>query len=392
MNDPADRPGGVPRPAPRIGRLLVDVPNWVGDQVMAMPTVERLLAGLRPREAVLVAPRPTVRLWAAVFPGVRVELRSRRGSPFADARRLCVSGRFDAGITLRHASRAKILVRLACRLAIGSEGRGGAVLLDVRWRADRGRHQLYDAEGLLDGLGLGTVDAGWRLRLPTIALEGGRRRLEALLPRASRRLGIAPASGCGDAKRWPARSFGELVARHPDREAGWVVLVGPGEEEVARRVCASAGRPLPVVGADADVAELAAVVAGLDALVANDTGPMHLAAFQGVPVVAVFGPTDPSRTGPVGPRGSIVASPIDCAPCRRPVCPLGHRRCLDELDVGRVSAALEALEGVSSPAEPVGLRPAPAATVRPAPRTAGGAAARAGEWTAPPARAAGRRG
>lgn len=391
MSGVSGRPGGGPRPAPLTGRLLVDVPNWVGDQVMSMPTVERLLDGLRAREAVLLAPPATARLWAEVFPAASVELRSRRGSPFADARRLCGSGRFDVAITLRHASRAKILVRLAARVAVGSEGRGGAVLLDLRWRVDRRRHQVFDAEGLLERLGLGTVDPGWRLRLPAAALESGRRRLAALLPRVSRLLGVAPASGCGDAKRWPATSFGELVARHPDPAAGWVVLVGPGEEEVARRVCAAAGRPLPVVGADADVAELAAVVAGLDALVANDTGPMHLAAFQGVPVVGVFGPTDPSRTGPVASRRSIVASPIDCAPCRRPTCPLGHRRCLDELDVGRVSAALEALLGGAPPA-PVVLRPAPAATVMPAPPTADGAAAPAAEWPAPPARAVGRRG
>lgn len=392
MTDPAGPPDGGPRPAPPTGRLLVDVPNWVGDQVMAMPTVERLLAGLRADEAVLLAPPPTARLWAAVFPTIRVELRSRRGSPFADARRLCRSGRFDVGVTLRHASRAKILVRLASRVAVGSEGRGGAFLLDVRWPVDRGRHQLFDAEGLLEQLALGTVDAGWRLRLPAAVLEGGRRRLASLAPRASRLLGIAPASGCGDAKRWPARSFGELVARHPDPDVGWVVLVGPGEEEVAQRVCAAAGRRLPVVGADTDVADLTAVVAGLDGVVANDTGPMHLAAFQGVPVVAVFGPTDPRRTGPAGPRRAVVASPADCAPCRRPVCPLGHRRCLDELDVARVSAALEALVGASPPSAPVGLRPAPTAAVMPAPPTAGGAAAPAGGWPAPPVRAAGRRG
>ena len=74
-------------------------------------------------------------------------------------------------------------------------------------------------------------------------------------------------------------------------------------------MCTEAGFVLPVVGSDLDVAGLAAIVSGVRALVGNDSGPVQLAAAFGTPVVAIFGPTDPTRTGPRGAKHRIVKSP-----------------------------------------------------------------------------------
>lgn len=320
--------------------MLVDLPNWVGDQLIVMPTVIRLAA--EATAPVLHARAATRRLWQQVLPGARVAAGERRADPVSAARRLRTSyGRFDLAVTLRHSSRAKILVRLVAQRAVGSAGRGAALLLDHRYRVDRSRHQLFDAAGLLRLWQLPPVDAAWRLRLPGEMVADGARRLAVAAPAADRRLvGLAPATGCGEAKRWSAERFGALAARLDDR--GWrcVVLIGPGETLLAEELCRAAGRALPVLGADDDVAGLAGLIANLDLVVANDSGPMHLAAFLDVPVVAVFGPTDPGRTGPVGEGHRVVATALECAPCRRERCPLGHRRCLEGLEVEDVVAAV----------------------------------------------------
>jgi ADP-heptose:LPS heptosyltransferase len=110
-----------------------------------------------------------------------------------------------------------------------------------------------------------------------------------------------------------------------------------------------AGAAVSIAGPDADVAGLAGVLAGLDILVTNDSGPMHLAAAVGTRVIALFGPTDPARTAPLGSGHRMLGLQLDCAPCHRPVCPLGHNACLHELQVDEVfDAVLDVIEHGSS--------------------------------------------
>src|SRR5262249_8572387 len=100
-----------------------------------------------------------------------------------------------------------------------------------------------------------------------------------------------------------------------------------------------------------DVAQLAAEIAALDLLVSVDSGPAHLGAAYGVPVVVLFGPTSWVRWGPRGARGRALSLELPCAPCSNiggERCPLPDHshRCMKELDVPRVlAAALEMLEG-----------------------------------------------
>ena len=117
-------------------------------------------------------------------------------------------------------------------------------------------------------------------------------------------LAVSPSAGWR-AKRWPPEKFAELVAR-VDRELGWPTAVncGPGEEELARR--AVAGRARVVVG---DIAKLIGLARRARAFIAGDTGPLHVAAAVGTPVVAIFGPTSPERNGPYSERSRVVRAP-----------------------------------------------------------------------------------
>ena len=97
-------------------------------------------------------------------------------------------------------------------------------------------------------------------------------------------------------------SFAALVGRLVERDAlGVVVVAGPGEESWAEAARSAAPSRVPILGPRLDLAELAAVLARLDVLVTNDSGPMHVAAAAGTSCVALFGPTDPRRTSPAWP-------------------------------------------------------------------------------------------
>jgi ADP-heptose:LPS heptosyltransferase len=118
-------------------------------------------------------------------------------------------------------------------------------------------------------------------------------------------LAVSPSAGWA-AKRWPAENFADLMLR-VDREMGWpaVVNCGPGEEELAQGIVAKAqpGRARIVSG---DLGALIGVARRASAFVAGDTGPLHIAAALGTPVVAVFGPTSPRRNGPYSQRSRVV--------------------------------------------------------------------------------------
>ncbi|MFV2073440.1 MAG: glycosyltransferase family 9 protein [Thermoanaerobaculales bacterium] len=306
-----------------------------------MPAVRRLVDGNHGGETVLHARPQMRRLLAEVFPETLVVASRHRAFPLGSARRLRRGGgRFAVGVTLRHSARAKILMRLTSRWTVGSVGEGAVLLLSRSGHVDRRRHQLFDSDTVLEALGLPGADARWRPALPeTLRDEGA-----AVLGRAGLTsgalVGIAPASARGGAKRWPAENYGRLARKLVDGGLRPVILVGPEEEVIAEEVLAAADSRVPVVGPRLDVAALAGLVAQLRAMVCNDSGPMHLAAFFGTPVVAVFGPTDPSRTGPMGEGNDLLCRRLRCAPCTAFQCPLGHHDCMDRISVEEVEASL----------------------------------------------------
>ncbi len=324
-------------------RMIIDLPNWVGDQIMALPTLARLIEANAGSETVLYC-RPTVfRLLRGIFPAVEVVSAPRRTSLLRAVRELTIrKKRFDIGITLRHASRAKVLIRLIARRTIGSEGGGAELLLDRRYAVDRVRHQVHDSESVVRLLELAPIDTSWRPQLPEQLLKEGEQLLRAADAWGENAVGLAASAAWGDSKKWPAERFGLLAHRLRAQGMKSVVLVGPGEESVADAVRESAGFDVPIMGLSVDIAGLVGIMAGLAVVVGNDSGPMHVGSLAGVPVVGLFGPTDPRRTGALWGPPTTVSPGLGCAPCFEPRCPLGHNACLHHLEVGTVEEAIHA--------------------------------------------------
>jgi heptosyltransferase-1 len=127
-------------------------------------------------------------------------------------------------------------------------------------------------------------------------------------------------------KRWDLANYAELLKRMRESIAATVLILwGPGEEEEAKRLRDMAGTGV-VLPANLGVAQLCALLKRADMYVGGDTGIMHLAAFSGVPVLAIFGPTDPRVNAPFGPMHKIVRQELPCSPCRDKDCK--ERTCL----------------------------------------------------------------
>ena len=130
---------------------------------------------------------------------------------------------------------------------------------------------------------------------------------------------------CADArwpsKQWPADRFAQVLDRVRAAAGARSVLVGgPSAVPTAQAITAAMAQPPIDLTNGTTLKELVAVIAEARAMVANDSGPMHVAAAVGTPVVAIFGPTNPRRTGPYGPGHDVFAGRAPCSPCYRRQC------------------------------------------------------------------------
>jgi len=203
-----------------------------------------------------------------------------------------------------------------------------------------------------------------RLCIPAEDEEAASAFLDGRQPRSGPLVLVHPGvSGFGAFKRWPEERFG-TVARLLHEKCGAAVVItwGRGEREIARTACLASGNRAALGPATPSLGQLAALVRRASLLIACDTGPLHLAAALGTPVVGIFGPKDPAVYAPFGSRSAVVRSGVECSPCTKRRC--RHMRCMMEIQPEDVFAAAARLLAEETRALTPAHRPSPA---RPAP-------------------------
>lgn len=266
--------------------------------------------------------------------------------------------RYDAAIDFRGDIRVMFLFLLlsGARQRVGFSGLGGEFLLtrSVPFSQERHFAELNLAlAGSLSGRPL--AEAG----RPFMAGNAGdASRVDALLAElgiaaAERLVAIQPATiPHWRLKRWPPGRFAALADALVRNEGARVILTGgPADRETLDQVAAAMEEKAHVVAGKASLTELGELLKRCRLFVTNDTGPMHVAAAVGAPLVAVFGPTAPGRSGPLGDAERIRVIRRD-VPCRRPCfvtsCPRGHE-CMEKIGVEEVLAACrELLRGTAA--------------------------------------------
>jgi len=313
--------------------------NWVGDNVLALPTFRALQHRFKSEGGIAVAaPENIASLLAAS--GIFRKVIPWNGSTRSriDALR---GGKFRRAVILPNSFRAAMVA-----FAAGIGERWGystdcrSLLLTHRVPHDLARgHQLEDYTPLLNAMNAPrVVDEIPTMTLPTATKEKARRRLRQLGIKLDRPLfGIHAGGLYGRAKHWGDDRYCEVADRLRADGCNVLLLTSPGERVQAETIAATCNN-LPIIGDDGDVLTLAAAISLCSVIVTNDSGPLHLAAALAVPSVSIFGPTDPGRT--VIPGASrVVRKPMSCAPCYARECPLGHHRCMRDITVDEVYEA-----------------------------------------------------
>jgi heptosyltransferase-2 len=352
--------------AERIERVVVRGANWVGDAVMTVPALKGLRRVL-PGAHVTLATRG----WAeGIFAGadfvdelLLIDGAGRALRPTWRQARAWRAKRFDLAVLLPNAFEPALvaaLARVPFRVGYATDGRGFLLsnpLPVPAWRATR--HEVFYYLNVVAGLekilrgssDLETYDARPRLHVADDRRRAAREFLRARGVSLIRPLvALCPGSTNSRAKRWPAERFAALGDRLVTEAGADVLLVGSsGEKEVSEQVAAQMRQKPSVLTGETSLAETVALLGVADLLVANDTGPAHVAAAVGCPVVVIFGPTNPLTTRPFSEEAEVVREPPACAPCMLRDCPIDHR-CMTAITAEDVFArSLRALERRAKP-------------------------------------------
>jgi heptosyltransferase II len=335
-----------------MNKIGIFLPNWIGDAVMATPA----LRALRRRHAaaeVVGIHRPAI---GEVLEGTGLIDRSilydrgdsrQRGLGLARQLR---SERFDAVLLLTNSLRTAWMARLSGarrRIGYANDGRGW-LLTDPLPGFDRKvvRSALDKYLELVEFLGcpaeskqtelatLSKDETQWAAFLCTLDEDLTR------LPVVT----LNPGGAFGEAKHWPAEHFAELARRIVDHyQKTVVVLCGPAERETAREIVRRADRRRVVSPADRtlSIGLSKAAVKHSELLITTDSGPRHFAQPFGTPVVTLFGPTHIGYSETYYEKGVHLQLKLDCGPCQKRTCPLGHLRCMTDLSVNRVFRAVQ---------------------------------------------------
>ena len=340
-------------------RILVISPNWIGDAVMAQPLL-KLLQDQQPEAVIEVLASPWVApVWRAMpqvalvieapFRHGALQLRERR----AFARSLRARA-YTAAYVLPNTLKFALIPWLAgIPRRVGYRGEMRYGLINVMHRDDapvaRPMVPFYAALAQSPSLPARPRSALPRPTLQVRPAEISQTLAETDLVGDGALIVFAPGAEFGPAKRWPARHFAALAlqirAAHP---AARIVLLGSAKDrEVGEEIVAQADFVNNLAGVTS-LTQAIALIARADAVVSNDSGLLHIASALNRPVVALYGSTDAQHAPPFSDQAAALSLPMDCAPCRQRVCPLGHHRCMEDLLPAMVWQSLQTMLCIKS--------------------------------------------
>jgi heptosyltransferase-2 len=346
--------GHKPIDKTKIHRILIRTTNWVGDLVMTTPAIEAVRMNF-PDSTLAVLARPWVTPLLENHPGVDHVLPLKTGNGYVShmvevikTASLLRKMKFDLAIIFQNAFEAALLAYLggiSYRIGYNTDGRGfllsHSVIRDIE---ALNVHQVEYYLSILRAMGWGAESRDPRL----FVAEKDQEAIQSLLSSKGigqdhLLLGLSPGAVFGPAKRWPAERFAAIGDWAAKRWGAKIVVLGSqGEGDICSVVTQSmAHNPVNLCGRTT-LGEAMALIERCHFFVTNDSGLMHIAAALNVPLVAIFGSTDPVATGPRNEKARVVQQTVDCAPCLRPECPTDYR-CMLGIEPEDVWRELEGL-------------------------------------------------
>ncbi|PYP84185.1 MAG: lipopolysaccharide heptosyltransferase II [Blastocatellia bacterium AA13] len=339
--------------------ILISLPNWVGDAVMAQPAIEEIRRTFTSAHITLAA-RPAV---AGLYEDEELadEVLPIGGRPLTFLRDLLLLRRnkFDCGVLLRNSFASALLARAArVDRVIGypTDGRGFLLSSAIPFEPEyKTRHQVFYYLNIARRLASNRNDSD-----PVIACDSRsvapRLRVHEDQKISARRwlagkglaldrpiIAINPGATNSRAKRWLSERFARTADLLAEEDGFQTIIVGAsGDLEAALKTKLRMKSPGFCLAGETSIAELKAILSICSLVISNDTGAAHLSAALGVPTVAIFGPTEHFATKPLSKNAIVIRNEVECSPCMLRDCPIDHR-CMTNIEVEDVLRESKAL-------------------------------------------------
>ncbi len=322
-------------------KILVILPNWLGDAIMATPAIE-LLSKYHPNarftfvgsyvsiEAIKYHP-----LCERAIVDETKKASSRLMATYKLAKEL---GEFSLAISFRNQLHSSLLLRFTSTIiCIARSSWHSKLLLSHTPKIKTSQHLVKQ----YSELAMINVDS-FNYEIPNLKLYIQAKTYEKPT------LGINAGATYGSAKRWYPERFAEVAAAFSDKY-DIVVFGGPNEVEMAQEIEENL-KILHIknyinIAGKTDIKELCSFIGGCSLFITNDSGPMHVAAAYQVPTIAIFGPTKHEETSQwKNEKSKIVRHEMDCSPCMKRECPLKHHECMTTITAQEVIRAVRNLD------------------------------------------------
>jgi len=304
-------------------KILIELPTWLGDTVMATPAIENLSNFFIDSDITLIGSAVATEALKNHPQVINTYVLEKKY--FNLYKTIKSLGEFDVFFSFRSSNRSKFV-----KFFISSEKK-----FQFDKKKYSGVHQVEKYNNFINN----------SLKLNTIASRLILHNKKQSKRKKNKLLGINPGASFGSAKRWPPKKFAD-VAIDLSSKYDIIIFGGPGEKDIAkdieRYLIDNKIKNYQNLAAELSVNELISQISNLDLFITGDSGPMHLAAAFQVPTVAIFGPTNDKETSQwMNEKSIVVKKNLECQPCMKRTCPLKHHNCMKSIK------ASEVLDGVN---------------------------------------------
>jgi heptosyltransferase-2 len=326
-------PPGVSAHDLKAFRILVRSSNWLGDAVMSVPAVRAIKNGRPDAQVTIATPSNIAPMWKLV-PGVDAIILLPNGSLLSAIGLLRRQAHFDAAILFPNSLRVALESCLSgIPRWVGYQGHWREWLLNQTVADPR-------KSGPPEHHSLRFVRIARECGAETSTVQYPTSNIQIMVADQTLKIGLCPGAEYGPAKRWLPERFAEVAAKiSVQTSAQWILFGTKNDAAIGNQIAAAIGDHCVNRIGQTTLDELIKELRQCRLLLTNDTGTMHLAALLGVPVVAIFGSTEPRLTGPLGNGHVVLRHHVECSPCFLRECPIDFR-CMKAVSAQKVADAV----------------------------------------------------
>ncbi len=321
-------------------KILIILPNWLGDAVMATPAIELLASHYQDVSFTFIGSYASIEALKhhPLCERAVIDETKKASNRFIATYKLAKDlGQFNLAVTFRNQLHSSLLLRFTKTVVcISRNSWHSRFLLSHTPKIRTNQHLVRQYSQLA------MIDCDhWDNSISNLKLY--------IKPEQFTKptLGINAGATYGSAKRWYPERFAQVAKEFSDK-FDILIFGGPNEVEMANEIesnLKSYGVTNYVnIAGKTNIQELCAKIAGCSLFITNDSGPMHVAAAYQVPTVAIFGPTRYKETSQwMNEKSTIVRKEMVCSPCMKRECPLGHHECMKNITASEVIDAVKEL-------------------------------------------------